>query len=136
MSRLLISGTIAVIALLGADFAWHYPMLPLRMASHFDAAGNPNDTMSRSIFVTFALITVVGIAALLGSLGYLLPRMPSGMIHLPHRDFWLAPEHRAATFAYIRKALALLGILVTAHLAIIFHLALVANLTPNPSLGK
>jgi hypothetical protein len=133
MTRRLAIATLAVLALAAIDFAWHYSALPAQMASHFDFAGNANGHMARGTFVAVALGTSVCMALLFWGIAALLPRLPAGMINLPHRDFWLAPENRPATFAFIRRSMLLLGLLVQVQLAAIFHLTLAANLRPAPA---
>jgi uncharacterized membrane protein len=76
-------------------------LLPQRMATHFDASGHPNGWMSRSSAVVFqgciGLILPLIIAA-----GFFTVRFVSpDQIRVPRRDFWLAPERRAETCAYL-----------------------------------
>jgi uncharacterized membrane protein len=80
-----------------------YPMLPERVASHFDAAGMPNGWMMRSSYMaTYAFIG--GMLQLsMVAVFLLIDRFPKSSINMPHRDYWLAPERSCETFAWIRQ---------------------------------
>jgi hypothetical protein len=57
------SGSIALLAatvLYGLQLAVYYPELPDRVASHFDAAGNPDGSMSKAGFLALTLALGVG----------------------------------------------------------------------------
>ena len=41
--------------------------------------------------------------ALLCSLGAIAPRLPERLVHVPNRQFWLAPERRTATLAALGR---------------------------------
>ena len=94
--------------LLKGLLAWTraYPQLPNRMASHFDIYGRPNGWQPKeAFFLTMALAIVAT-----GAIGFLLPRAiaaaPAGLINLPRRDYWLAPDRREATFRFLRSRFA------------------------------
>ena len=72
--------------------------LPARLATHFGSDGQPNGWMNRSSLL-------IGCAAL----GYVFPLytvalcwlarlVPDAIINLPHKEHWLAAEHRQKTF--------------------------------------
>jgi hypothetical protein len=56
------------------------------------------------------------------------------MINLPNREYWLAPERRAETFAFMDRQLFWFGMATLALLGIIFQLVIQANLSPKPYL--
>lgn len=92
--RILVA-TLAILFL--AHLAYYHSSLPERVASHFNAAGEPNGWMSKNAFFAFEIVLyglVVGLI-LLVPLG--LRRLPVRFINLPNRDYWLAPERRAQT---------------------------------------
>jgi uncharacterized membrane protein len=74
-----------------------YARLPERVASHFGANGVANGWMSREGYVWFmvGVVTFVSLTMLaaFGSVRFL----PSGIVNIPRRDYWLAPEHRDET---------------------------------------
>lgn len=79
------------------QLAWYAPRLPATVASHFDAAGNPDGWMPRGPFLgllgglsLFYLALFLGIAAIVR-------RTPVRLVSLPNREYWLAPERADAT---------------------------------------
>lgn len=86
-----------------------YPQLPETMASHFAANGTPNGWQSKQAFF---LVTAV-IIALTAIPSFVVPRLlgslPASMINLPHKTYWLAPEHRKETLRFFRSLMACFG---------------------------
>ena len=112
------------------------PLLPERIASHFGASGRPDGWMSRDGFLTFYALFVAGMWAFLSGIGAFLPRLPSEQINVPHKDFWLAPEQRAATYAYLRGFLLRVTTAVLALMVVLMQSVLLANLHPEPLLSS
>jgi hypothetical protein len=83
-----------------------YGDLPARVASHFDAAGHPNGWMSRDGVVDFTLglgiLMPAFVLATMAGAGWL----PSHLVNLPNREYWLAPERRPA----VRRVLLCFGL--------------------------
>ncbi len=108
--------------------------LPARVATHFGADGQPNGWMARDHHT----VGQVGISLFLGGLFFalvrLLPRVPGRFLNLPHRDYWLAPNRRADTFAWLGAMLFWLGTLLQGFLAYVFHEVWRANLFTPPAL--
>jgi uncharacterized membrane protein len=102
--------------------------LPEPVAAHFDAGGMPNGWTSRTGFLALQ----AGILALMVLVFVLLPRtiswMPVGLVSLPHREHWLAPERRTETMATIEVWMGAFGLLVVVSIAIFEELAVQANL--------
>lgn len=90
----------ALVCLLAA-LVWTAPHLPARVASHFNAAGATDGWMSRRAYLWTIGGTAVGMTALLLGIFFSMRYIPKSVINLPHRDYWLAPERRADTFAII-----------------------------------
>jgi len=79
-------------------------LLPDRVATHFDAAGRPNDWMNRTTHLL--LMTLLGIVlpgTIIGCTA-LTRFLPISLINLPHRDYWLAPERREQTVADLYRS--------------------------------
>lgn len=113
-----------------------YSRLPERVASHFGANGVANGWMSRDGYAWFmvgvgTLVTVTILAAF-GSVRYL----PSALVSIPRRDYWLAPERRDATArTLMRSGLLMVGLNAFFFLAV--HLLIVAaNQTQPPKLSS
>ncbi len=70
--------------------------LPPMVASHFDAAGQPNAFMTRSGYTRFVLCAAVGFPVVI--VGILTAVYANAkQMKLPNRDYWLAPERIART---------------------------------------
>ena len=121
-----------------AQGLWQHAHLPARVASHFDGAGRANGWMSRDAMLGWQLGTVLFIAALFEGIVALQPLLPAEFVNLPHRDYWLAPERRAATDAWISSLLRATGGLLMVFFMALFHSVYRVNLTgdriltPNP----
>lgn len=90
-----------------AVFMWSWATLPDRVASHFDGSGAADDWSSRASFLTIQALVGVFVLAGLPLLGALTTKLPPSMVNLPNKDYWLAPERRAATATAIRDQLVL-----------------------------
>jgi uncharacterized membrane protein len=86
-----------------AQIGYYYLILPETVASHFDAAGNPNGFMSKTIFVIFELFLLLFVAGQFMLIPSFIEKLPDSLINLPNKAFWLAKERRAETFATIRN---------------------------------
>ena len=74
--------------------------LPLTVASHFDAAGQPNAFMSRSGYIRFVLCVAAGLpVAVVVILWAVYSRATD--LKLPNREYWLAPERLDRTRAFL-----------------------------------
>ena len=119
---ILILGLLYVVFL--GYLAHSVPQLPQRVATHFDAGGQADGWMDRASYVRFTAVfgfvfplSVVGIC-------YAIRFFPNGTINLPQRDYWLAPERRAETMAYLVRhslwfACLALGLVLGVHVATI-----------------
>src|SRR5262245_40603264 len=84
------------------QLGWVASLMPEVVATHYDGAGNPNGWMSRTGMVGFHL-GMLGVTALaFVGLPVALRRMSSTLINIPNREYWLAPERRAATLAALQ----------------------------------
>jgi len=125
---------LAVLAL-AAAFVWGTSAdLPAVVASHFDAAGHPNGYMPREVYrgVMLALIVFAPGAVVLMPLRKF--GDPEAKLNLPHRDYWLAPERRPATTAYLQAHALRFGVLLTLFLAYGHWLVVQANAVHPPAL--
>ena len=108
--------------------------LPAYVASHFGASNAPNGWMTRdgylAFMLAFAVVLPVFIAAMIG----LLPRARSKSINIPHKDYWLDPQRRAATLNALSAHGAWFGSLVALFVAAIHYVVLVANRSTPPQL--
>jgi uncharacterized membrane protein len=114
---------------------YYTPQLPETMASHFDAEGIPDGWSSKPVFLAlyFAVLgmTVLIFAVLPAGLAHI----PERWLSLPNKQYWWAPERRAATVAFIRGRMLALGAANVALAVFIHQLVIDANLMPEPRLS-
>ena len=123
-----------VLALLQAV---HYgPLLPDEIATHFDAAGQANEWTSKTGFLLTNLAFMIGMAALFFALPAGLSKIPNEWISMPNKDYWLAPERRAATLERVQRWSEWLGVATVALFLGITELTVLANLSTDPALGQ
>ena len=79
------------------QLVWYAPRLPETVASHFNAAGQPDGWMSRGVLLGFlAGLSLFYLAAFFG-VAAVVRRTPAAVVSLPNKEYWLAPERAAAT---------------------------------------
>jgi hypothetical protein len=105
-----------------------WSQLPSVMASHFDGAGRPNGFMPRNAFFTTMALVGGGsiLLTLFAPVG--LRYVPTQLINLPNRDYWLAPERRDASIARLETVLSWLSVQVAVLLVLVLELTIRANL--------
>lgn len=73
--------------------AWAYPRLPDPMATHWDFAGTADGWMSRGSHLIFSGLLGVGVIVGLPLLSSVLARGSGAFVNVPHKDYWLDPQH-------------------------------------------
>ena len=84
--------------------------------------------MSKSGFVLFALVMQFGLAAVMFGCGWLIKVLPTSMINIPNREYWLADERRDQTLAESQSMMAWIAAGTAILLMLMFYLAIDANL--------
>jgi len=123
-----------VLFLLGLAIAqsiYFYPLLPEIIGSHFDAAGKVNGTSSKFIYFILYFVSLAITSSFTFGLPLILQYLPTSLINLPHREYWLSEEHRAETLSFFKVHFSWFGVAITALMIAIFHLTFVAALSPN-----
>ena len=73
---------------------WSARRLPARLTTQFGITGQPGSQMTRKVYLIF--IGVFGLwASSWGLLFYILSKYKPAGLHIPHKDYWLAPERVA-----------------------------------------
>ncbi|HZP34235.1 MAG TPA: hypothetical protein VFB23_12830 [Candidatus Acidoferrales bacterium] len=119
-------------------FLHDYPQLPRVIASHFDQHGFANGWQTKqSFFGTFAGMTALG-AFLVFALPTTVSVLPARWINLPHKDYWLGPEQRAASLRFLSAWFAWFGCAVYFVIVIAFDFAVETNLRPlhQPNIAR
>jgi uncharacterized membrane protein len=111
-----------------------FPLLPERVASHFGASGAANGWMSKSQFFTVYAVMLLPALAVEFWVARRIARTGGAKLNMPNKEYWLAPERRAATFAYFEKFFAWYGWAFLALEVFVMGLAMRANLDSPPRL--
>ncbi len=104
--------------------------LPARIATHFGANGVANGWMTRSEHTAAVLILGFGAPLFILLVMIITRLLGDWAYHLPHRDYWLAPERREETKDFILRRGVWLGCLLVLFTAGIHWLIIDANAHP------
>ena len=77
-------------------FMWRtYPLLPERIAVHFDAQGNANNWSDKDSFVLWSSSILVGVNLfVLVAIPMLARVMPDSTLNIPNKAYWVATPER------------------------------------------
>ena len=114
---------------------YYYPLLPDRVASHFDAYGRPNGWSGKTVFFSIYAGVVVLMAVIKTATRLSLTKMPVSLINLPNKDYWLSPERYAGSMAVLMKYMNGFWSATLFFLMGTMHLAFRANLGWGQGLG-
>jgi len=107
---------------------YYFPLLPETVSSHFDGAGRPNGWSSKQAFYTLYLFIVGLMTFCFFFLPRLLRRVPSSLINLPNREYWLVPERKEQALAMLEEEMGWFGIAILLLMIWTLQLAINANL--------
>jgi uncharacterized membrane protein len=130
-SRLPKSVFVVLAAAAAIHFIYLYGQLPEVVASHFDAHGAPNGWQTRMIFFAFFVGSIVIATLVCFGVPLLIDSMPSALINLPHKQYWLSPEQRAGSLAFLRAHFAWLGCAALLVGIFAFEFTIRANFQPD-----
>jgi uncharacterized membrane protein len=119
-------------AVAAAQMVHYYPLLPESIAVHFGNSGEPNGWSDKTDFVmtygaTELFVVLLGLVS-----GLLLSKTPPALVNIPHRDYWLDPERRQETVAFLSKHVIWMETVTVAFLVAIAQLVFKANLGGSP----
>jgi uncharacterized membrane protein len=109
--------------------------LPLTVASHFDAAGEPNAFMTRSGYIRFMLCLCVGLPVLVVAIVAAVYSRASEL-KLPNREYWMAPQRIDRTRSFLVAHGVWLGSLLVVLSCFVHWLELGANRQQPPHLSS
>ena len=131
-SRLPNSIFFTLVALGAAQLCFYAPRIPEILGSHFSRGGFVNGWQTRTAFFG----TELGMIVLATAVSFGVPRIiaaaPVALLNLPHKEYWMAPERREDTLAYIRVWSAWFGCGLLAFSLFALELVLRANLHTPP----
>lgn len=136
MNQRIVVTAFLVLLVLVVAFVWGTSgSLPPVVASHFGFSGAADGFMPRSSYVIFMIALLVGISLLLAFLPSALTRMDVRYINLPNGQYWLAPERRHETFAFLRLHFITFASVLLVFLTYVHWLVVQANQQQPPQLS-
>jgi uncharacterized membrane protein len=127
---------LALVSFAAVQGIYYHRHLPPLLGSHFLRDGGANAWASHAQFFTVELV-VIGVAALVAfGIPRIISLFPPQLINLPHKDYWLAPERREQTLAYLQSQMAWFGCVFLAFLLFAMELVFRANLRTPPQLNS
>ena len=125
-----------VLAACAGVFVWTTGSgLPDIVASHFGTSGAPNGSMPRTVYLIFMLAFVAGLPLALTLLTGIALGRPGARINVPHRDYWLGPERRDETVAFLRRQFVRFSSMLVVFLCYVHWLVVRANAVQPPILA-
>jgi uncharacterized membrane protein len=110
--------------------------LPPRVATHFGHGGYANGYMSRDGYLAFMLALTTLVPLVVVAMVGFVPRIAASNIKGPQRAYWLAPERRAASLAWIANHACWMGVTLAGLLLGMHLLTVQANLVTPPRLAE
>jgi serine/threonine-protein kinase len=101
--------------------------LPERVATHFGPHGEPNGWQTHSGYLRFTLIFGAAIPLFIFGVFSLMRVGDGALMNIPRKAYWLAPERRRETFAFVQSHGFRFASLLIAFFALVHHLILTAN---------
>jgi hypothetical protein len=117
------------------QLAWYLPRMPAVMATHYDGAGVPNGFMTPGTALGVQLFVLASLAFGFVLLPAFLSRFGSNLINIPNRQYWTAPDRKAATMVSLRSRLELMGCAALALVIVVSECNFRANLNPPARLA-
>jgi uncharacterized membrane protein len=126
----------ALVALGAVQMSFYAPRIPEILGSHFSRGGFVNGWQTKAAFFATELAMIILATVVSFGIPRIIAALPVSLINLPHRDFWLSPERREETLAYIRVWSAWFGCGLLAFLLFAMELVFRANLHTPPQLNN
>jgi Protein of unknown function (DUF1648) len=127
---------LVLVGLGAASFVWAAGELPAHVASHFDGQGKANGWMNRDSYLKSMAAIGLAVPLLMVGTGLMIGVLPSGIINLPHRDYWLSPERRGETSRYLARHMAWLACMVLGLFLAVHYLVVEGNRATPPHLSN
>lgn len=125
-----------LVALAAVQLFYYAPRIPEILGSHFARGGFVNGWQTKAAFFSTELAMIVLATVVAFGIPSIVAAVPVSLINLPHKEYWLAPERRENTLAYIRVWSAWFGCGLLAFLLFVMELAFRANLHTPPQFNN
>ena len=119
-----------------AQSIYFYPLLPEIVGSHFNAAGKVNGTSSKLGYFIAYFVSLAVTSSFSLILPLLLKSLPTSVINLPHREYWLSGDRREESLQFLNVHFSWFGVATMLLIVIVFHITFLANLSPINELSS
>jgi len=134
-SRWAIILLLALYAVFAGSLIYAAGELPDRVATHFDFRGNPDGWMSKQADLLLMGVLGVGLPLFMMGMCYATRFLPARLVNIPNREYWLAPERRRQTSAYVAAQSIWLACVMLAFMTVVHLLVVFANQQSSPRLS-
>lgn len=122
-----------LLAVAAVAMYFHYmPLMSEKMMTQF---GSSTGRSSQSSFTLQYVLAMGGISVVFLGIMWWIPKLPDRFINLPNKEYWLAPERRAATLESLGTHMLWMHNATLAFLLVVFYSIFRANLHGAPKLG-
>ena len=126
---------LALLASVAAFVWWTSRALPETVAAHFALSGAADEFSPRGDYVTTMIAMVVLVPLLPALLPGALLKGGAGL-NIPNREYWLQPERREGTLAFVRRHGLWLAGALAVFLGYVHWLTVLANAQKPPALSS
>lgn len=110
--------------------------LPPRVASHFGPGGAANGFMPRDAYLALMLALTTVLPVFVVAITGFVPSLALSRLKAGSRDYWLVPERRAETLAWLANGACWMGIALTLFLTATHLLVVRAHATQPPQMPE
>jgi hypothetical protein len=107
--------------------SWSSQQLPQQVATRFGFNGRPVAWMSRGSAIGVFGAFGIGLPLFLVLVSFALPLVPDRSVSMPNREYWLAPERRDLTYAYVSRQMLWLACIMVCFMTALTWLTVQAN---------
>ena len=118
-----------------AQTIYFYPLLPDVVGSHFDATGKVNGNSPKLTYFIIYFVSLAVTSSFTLILPLMLRHLPTSMINLPHREYWLSGDRKEETLSFFNVHMSWVGVATMLLMIAVFHLTFLANLSPTQNLN-
>lgn len=125
-----VMGAVFLVAAVRVYMVWD--RLPPVMASHFGASGIPDRWMPRGSFFAMLAAIKIGLPLVFLFSGSWLRLIPTNLINMPNRDYWLTPERKDESMRKLGSFMAWYGLMLAVFMGFVLELTIRSNLHRAP----
>ncbi len=108
--------------------AFYWTELPEQVATHFNAAGEPDSWMDKTSATVMLIALQLGLPWMLVGIGRMTRMLPASLINIPNREYWLSDDRREASLAFVQQFVLAVAVTASLFIMVINHLTFVANI--------